>query len=142
LQFLNDKEIAKKEEIASYLEEAGLASSVRWRAARARIEHLLSSAMKTMEKEAAKEPPKANEADKKNEHSQPSDDSRERKLQTTEAKKESVKETEAAKKHSADEKPEAERVAAVAKKDGVNRRSGVQDDENNKTSADTAEKAA
>ncbi|MFY9908102.1 MAG: hypothetical protein WBD45_04675 [Terriglobales bacterium] len=33
LQFLNDKEIAKKEEIASYLEEAGLASSVRWRAA-------------------------------------------------------------------------------------------------------------
>lgn len=41
LQFLKTKGIATDDELAPYFEEAGNASSVRWRAARVRINHLL-----------------------------------------------------------------------------------------------------
>jgi hypothetical protein len=58
LQYLNDKEPADKEALASCLERAGQASSIRWRAARARIDRLLSSAMKSVEEEVGKEAPK------------------------------------------------------------------------------------
>ena len=54
LQFLNDKDPADKEALASYLERAGQASSIRWRGARARIDRLLSSAMNSVEKEIGK----------------------------------------------------------------------------------------
>jgi NAD-dependent DNA ligase len=57
LQFLKDKGIAKAEELAPYLEQAGNASSVRWLAARVRIEHLLAGAMKSAE-DTTKESPK------------------------------------------------------------------------------------
>jgi hypothetical protein len=56
-QFLKDKGITNEEELAPYLESAGNASNVRWLAARVRMDHLLSSAMKTPEKE----PPKVTE---------------------------------------------------------------------------------
>jgi hypothetical protein len=60
-QFLKDKGITNEEELAPYLERAGNASNVRWLAARVRMDHMLSSAMKTPEKETKKEPPKVTE---------------------------------------------------------------------------------
>ncbi|HXO35632.1 MAG TPA: hypothetical protein VN901_25110 [Candidatus Acidoferrales bacterium] len=60
-QFLKGKGITNEEELAPYLERAGNASNVRWLAARVRMDHLLSSAMKGAEQEAKKEPPKAAE---------------------------------------------------------------------------------
>ena len=60
-QLLKGKGITNEEELAPYLERAGNASNVRWLAARVRMDHLLSSAMKGAEQEAKKEPPKAAE---------------------------------------------------------------------------------
>lgn len=60
-QFLKDKGITTEEELAPYLERAGNASNVRWLAARVRMDYLLSSAMKTPEKETRKESPKVPE---------------------------------------------------------------------------------
>jgi hypothetical protein len=42
LQFLKDEGIATEEKLEPYLDRAGNASSVRWRAARARMEYLLT----------------------------------------------------------------------------------------------------
>jgi hypothetical protein len=60
-QFLKDKGITNEEELAPYLERAGNASNVRWLAARVRMDHLLSSVMKTPEKDTRKDPPKVTE---------------------------------------------------------------------------------
>ncbi len=52
LQFLKHKGIANEKELPPFFEQARSASSVRWRAVRARIDYLLSSAMKTTEQDA------------------------------------------------------------------------------------------
>lgn len=59
LQFVKNKGLASEQELAPYFEQAANASSVRWRAARVRIEHLLASALKAADREAKKESPKA-----------------------------------------------------------------------------------
>jgi uncharacterized protein YdaU (DUF1376 family) len=55
LLFLKDQGIATDEKLAPYLEQAGRASDVRWRAARVRMASLLSSAMKTPEASTPKQ---------------------------------------------------------------------------------------
>ena len=58
LRFVKDKGLASEQDLASYFEQAGNTSNVRWRAARVRIDHLLASAFKTAERKAKEEPPK------------------------------------------------------------------------------------
>jgi hypothetical protein len=59
LQFLKSKKIASDDELAPYFAQAENASSVRWRAARVRINHLLST--RTAEKDAGTQSTKASE---------------------------------------------------------------------------------
>jgi hypothetical protein len=61
LEFLKDKGLATDGELALHFEQAANASNVRWRAARVRINHLLSSALKPDEKVAEKKTAKAAE---------------------------------------------------------------------------------
>lgn len=51
MQFVRDKGIATDEALKPYLEQAGNASSVKWRAARVRMEYLLSPIEKPKDKE-------------------------------------------------------------------------------------------
>jgi hypothetical protein len=54
LQFLKDKGIATDEELASHLEQAGNAGSVRWRGVRVRADYLFATAIKAAEQAAEK----------------------------------------------------------------------------------------
>src|SRR5450432_2446303 len=56
MQFLKVKGMASEEELAPYVKRAENASSVRWRAARARISYLLSAAGEAREKVEEKQP--------------------------------------------------------------------------------------
>ena len=53
-QFLKDQGIATEGKLAPYLDRAGNASSVKWRAARARMQYLLSPVKKENDKEKDK----------------------------------------------------------------------------------------
>src|ERR1700674_4543138 len=55
LQVLKDKGIATDEELASHLEQAGNASSVRWRGVRVTADYLFASAIRAAEQAAEKE---------------------------------------------------------------------------------------
>ena len=71
LQLLKDRERITDEQLAPYLERAAQASSVKWRAARVRMEYLLSTVSKKDEPQGDKQPvqkaafPQEGPADKK-----------------------------------------------------------------------------
>src|SRR5215470_5392432 len=54
MQFLTDQKIAPEDKLRPYLEQAGNASSVKWRAARARMNHLFAPAPKKATEAVAK----------------------------------------------------------------------------------------
>jgi hypothetical protein len=56
LQFLKEKKRVTEKQLAPYLEQAGNASNVKWRAARIRIEHLLSPEHPEKEVKLGKQP--------------------------------------------------------------------------------------
>ncbi|MFL6311125.1 MAG: hypothetical protein ACJ71W_03375 [Terriglobales bacterium] len=56
LQFLKEKKRVTDKQLAPYLEQAGNASSVKWRAARVRIDHLLSPEHPEKELKLGKQP--------------------------------------------------------------------------------------
>jgi hypothetical protein len=108
-QFLKDKGMTNEEELAPYLERAGNASNVRWLAARVRMDHLLSSAMKTPEKETRKEPPKVTEnSQEANAGSDRSD--------AKENKKENEKDPESTEQGAANTKTREEKGGSTAEK--------------------------
>jgi hypothetical protein len=71
-QFLKDQKIGNDKKLTPYLEQAGNASSVKWRAARARMEYLLAPLQKEVDakkkeaekKESEKKEPEKNEPEK------------------------------------------------------------------------------
>jgi hypothetical protein len=71
LQLVKYKGLASDEELASCLERAGNASSVRWRATRARINYLLSTVLNASEPAAERAPAKAEDLE-----SRPADDTK------------------------------------------------------------------
>ncbi len=68
LQFLKDDGVVTDEQFAPYLAQAGHASSVRWRAARIRLEHLFS-AEKQKEEQLAENERQTKDAKAKNHES-------------------------------------------------------------------------
>jgi hypothetical protein len=152
LQFLDDKKLAGKEEFASYLERAGQASSVRWRAARARIEHLVSSAMKNVEEGSKKEPPKSKEGDQGKEaepekKTSPEADKAAHEESRTNDTKEHEQETKTADKPAPGGEPKPENVDASANKGSDGSRGESHEEHKisadaNKSGTDTNEKAA
>lgn len=70
-QFLKEQKVGNDKKLAPYLEQAGNASSVKWRAARARMEYLLAPMQKEADKkkeaekkESEKKEPEKNESEK------------------------------------------------------------------------------
>jgi cobalamin biosynthesis protein CobT len=61
LQLLKAKGVATENEVAPFLEQAGNASSVRWRAARVRIAGLISSAMRSADRHPETQTPTVDE---------------------------------------------------------------------------------
>lgn len=71
LQFLKDQGIAPDDKLAPYLDRAGNASSVKWRAARARMNHLLAPAPKKASEPTAEKQSKDRQPETKDHKAEP-----------------------------------------------------------------------
>ena len=146
LQFLKDKGIATDEELASQLEQAGNASSVRWRGVRVRADYLFASAIKAAEQAAEKESPKPAENKQEAKASAKQSDETEtakgaQPVATTTKSENDQRENDKAEK----EKPEADEAGARAEQSvekDVEQDRNQPVDENNRPSKNTKEKAA
>jgi hypothetical protein len=146
LQFLKDKGIATDEELASHLEQAGNASSVRWRGVRVRADYLFASAIKAAEQAAEKESPKPaeNKQEAKAAAKQSDETETAKSAQpvaaTTKSENDQPENDKAEK-----EKPEADEAGARAEQSvekDVEQDRNQPVDENNRPSKNTKEKAA
>ncbi|MFZ0478820.1 MAG: hypothetical protein WAL71_06700 [Terriglobales bacterium] len=110
LQFLKEKGVATDKELAPYLQSAGNASNVRWRAERLRINSLLASALKSAEESLTRKVEKA--LRKEQDKEQRNDESKDRNDQTPkhgpreEIKKEDTANGRAEKEHTPHNKTE------------------------------------
>jgi hypothetical protein len=146
LQFLKDKGIATDEELASHLEQAGNASSVRWRGVRVRADYLFASAIKAAEQAAEKESPKPAENKQEAKAATKQSDEKEtakgaQPVATTTKSENDQRENDKAEK----EKPEADEAGARAEQSvekDVEQDRNQPVDENNRPSKNTKEKAA
>jgi hypothetical protein len=150
LQFLKDKGIATDEELASHLEQAGNASSVRWRGVRVRADYLFASAIKAAEQAAEKESPKP--AENKQEAKSATKQSNEKETANgaqpvaTNAKPDNDKAENA---KSENDKPESDEASARVEQkveqnveQDVNQDRNQKDDSNNRPRKNATEKAA
>jgi len=95
LQLLKDEGIASDEKLATYLDQAGNASSVKWRAARMRMEYLLTSVQKqTSDNDKAKEAPKDAEPDKGKDKEQKQSSTKSLEAESSETKSSETKSSE------------------------------------------------
>jgi hypothetical protein len=113
LQLLKDEGIASDEKLATYVDQAGNASSVKWRAARMRMEYLLTSAQKqTSDNDKAKEAPKDTEPDKGNDKDKEQEQSSTKSL---EAESSETKSSEAKSSESKSDDRNAEKTATSSR---------------------------
>ena len=140
LQLLKDKGIATPEEITAHLDQAANGSNVRWRAARVRLEYLLSSAAKPQDEAAEKKVQKKEEATEKK-STEPVD--------TSEPASQATKEGEAKENQkkknpetSGAKAPSAEESADTKQSSGTQQDKGNQQPKENPTPAPSAEKEA
>jgi hypothetical protein len=126
VQFLKDKGSANEENLAPYLEQAGNASNVRWRAARVRIDYLLSSAMKNAELAGKKEPLKTIESNQEQRNTGTE----------TSGRAEPEKDTPGIQEIAARGDPDADHIGASAEKD--RNQQGKEDKRASKTPAENA----
>ena len=101
LRFLKDKGIVTDEELAPYLNEAGNASSVRWRAAHVRLEHIFAAAEKKEQQTAkpeaqpaATQPPRKQQRDREEREKPAEPDTKPAAKETAQAKEEKDETTE------------------------------------------------
>jgi len=137
LQFLKDKGIATDEELASHLEQAGNASSVRWRGVRVRADYLFSSAIKAAEQAAEKETPKSAETEQESKPATKQRDKKETAKSTEQGANQAANDNKPENDQSQNVKPEADEVVAgVNEKVGRDIEQDVNQDRNQKDDAD------
>ena len=134
LELIKEKGIVKEDELAPYLQRANEASSVRWRATRVRIGHLLSGPEKR--EQQAKDERKENEQRQERTPQSASD-------KTSEPQKQEVAEQRTQKPKSTAGKQDQGELSARSPKADVSDARGSEEPESRKTgTAKTTEKAA